>query len=154
MSAVMILDPQKMEGLGPPLTLRIKIPPARPYAYAFLDMPPNTAAERPDSDGEARKPAIEETGHVAAVLDADNVVTDDTWPWFELKIKAQDGKLETDRAPPVVDRNLGLRQVSATPEEKVGRTQGYWDRHWRPIIQSGEYVGEAAEWAGEAAAPP
>ena len=49
-----------------------------------------------------------------------------------------------------VDRNLDLVSVKPLQGEQVGSSyegwQASWRQHWRPIIQDGKYVNEAAGW--------
>ena len=124
-----------MEGLGPPRTDRVNIPPAKVFAYAFLD----TAAA-----GDIERAA--EEGRPAGVVDLDEVATfqalagvqypdqDGSGPWFSLEVRGP--MVQGDLAILVVDRNLNLRHV----HNVAGKIEQFWRERWLVIIQEGKYV--------------
>lgn len=153
---VMILDPLNMDGLSPPRTApsrELNLPPARPIAYAVLDL----ASRRTEPyirDGQAPRKEPRPTNlaadHVATIQDVDNALhcnDEATAPWLRLVI--QSGDDNSIKFPnPIVDRNLELCDL--TPITVSGDTIGitrdywfqYWGRYWRVIVKNGEYVGE------------
>ncbi len=127
-SAVMILDPRTMNGLGPPRTGQLALPPGRPHAYAFLDLP-NCA------DSEFGQMGV-------ALVTRSRAEADDDCPSPMLEVSVSSGRSEG--AQFVVDRNLtasahciivnGQAQKHVAPE--------WWFARWHPLIQNGEYIGQ------------
>jgi hypothetical protein len=138
---VLILDPRNMEGLGPPHTNRVDIPPATPHAYAFLDLP-TLAAEvlvlDEEAGGAGQKP--DQVPSITVVDSARYPVDDPTGPWFKVHIPwpGQGGAILT------VDRNLKCGEVIIGDGGDISNTVEYWREHWRPIIQNGKYLKERA----------
>jgi len=154
---VMILDPNDMDGLGPPRTDRLpRFSAAHVHAYAFLDLAnspemPYVPDKVPGNErGSLPEAVLDRTGNIRSLEDAPLPVADGTNPWFELRITGFDARgKEVGRAYLTVDRHLRLRRVEAMNETRdpLAGNQAYWSEFWQPIIQNGQYVGKAVGWA-------
>jgi len=139
-SVCMILDPNDMNGLGPPRNRRVDIPPARPFAYAFLDMPASVRGGTyiPDGQTELVFPQPSEVGFITVIRVVPRVPTGNEAPWMKVQIgrapSAGNGAILT------VDRNLELRDVEPATGAKFGTTELYWRKRWKLIIQNRQYL--------------
>ncbi|MBN2562907.1 MAG: serine/threonine protein kinase [Phycisphaerae bacterium] len=142
-AVVMILDPDDMDGLGPPRTPRVDIPSLRPYAYAFLNLAASVATGEGDAEQrEPVEPKPEEIGTFGsefAVSNARRDVEDGTGPWFTLVI----GRSGCKGGPTFrLDRYLKLCDVLFPDSARFDGTEAFWHEHWQPIIRNGKYVKE------------
>jgi len=142
---VMVLDPQDMNGLGPPHTDRVPgVPPSYPWAYAFLDLA--ASQHTPDICGDRQDPRFprpEEIGQITnPVIEP---CTPDEHGGSCIRLELRRPEMERGNGLMIVDHNLEFR---ANVED--------WSdvhNHWRPIIQNGEYLtGEPARRPGGTAA--
>ena len=144
-AVAMILDPQDMNGLGPPLTDRARhIPAARLHAYAFFDVGAFDP-ESPDMQTWQAKHAAGACGGIEGLRESYQLtVNDRTAPWFVIDLRAGPwGALPEATALARVDRNLDVRHVIPTTGNKATMPEDYWRERWHPIIQNGEYANEA-----------
>ena len=153
---LMVLDPAKLDGLGPPPVhpsrfrelnpdLPTAIPrPGLPHAYAFLDLA-NTCAERypswsPRANSECD---LRQVGRIRDVSVERWEPTDTSGPWLDLLIEALDqDETALVRGELIVNRNLDLAKVVGPRGATDPNVESfeYWREHWRPIIQNGEYL--------------
>ena len=148
---VMILDPQRMAGLGPPSNDRVDWLPAAPVvAYAFLDMPYGRGAKQVQwnvATGERSGEALAEDapwdkfGNITRI-EPSTVRSATAEPLFRVVLHGVD-RMNNSRARTmlVVDRQLrlhNLQEVNTGGDPCV--TMKCWDPLWKPIIQNGEYV--------------
>lgn len=132
---VMILDPQNMDGLGPPRSTRMRgIPPAPVYAYGFLDVPFSSLGSYfpPGKTERVNPPKPDEIASVDSIECQQPAVADGMGPWFALRIKTASGN-----ALLMVDRRLVLQNVLVSMAERIGRREEYWRQRWHVIIQDG-----------------
>jgi len=142
-NVAMVLDPRDIDGLGPPRTRRKEvrdIPPARPFAYAFLDMGSGvrSGAYLPDGQTEPVEPEASDTAGIENIELLPRAVSGTAGPWMRVMI----GRSESASGAAIltVDRTLALLAAEPQTTERVGLTEDYWRARWRPIIQNGEYV--------------
>jgi hypothetical protein len=150
---LVILDPAaaKMEGLGPPRTRRLDwlvgddAPPARPYAYAFLDMAHDElqGRRRPGSDVRDRvEPQDAATIDTIFVLAEGERSTESAW----LNVMVDRGPVgargKHGGAHLKLDRSLNITNVMRAPGEPA--SEDWWSEHWHVIIREGEYLPDAA----------
>jgi hypothetical protein len=147
-AVVMVLDPREMNGVGPPATdsgRELVFPFARPWAYAFMDLPYTRGMDAVPERGAVRgqqhpkPPAASHSANIQEVRDALQRPEQDSGPWFELIIVgAYEGEKSRTLASLIVDRNLELRLVGPSGEpDKPTATKEYWNQYWHPIIQNG-----------------
>jgi hypothetical protein len=135
-SAVMILDPADMNGLGPPRTRRVDLPPAHVYAYAFLDMARDLTGKRvAEGNDPAGPPSLEEVGLIMDLWEEVYSAHDDSGPLLSVHVKREG--MPGELAILAVDRNLNPLDIIDVAE----RGRQYWRDRWRVIIRDGEYVG-------------
>ncbi len=155
---ITILDPQHMDGLGPPYANPNRFPegfkPVIPHAYAFLDLPYSSKVFRVSYTSRNESPtkhklpddlSPEQMGYIATVDGHDEYSagrSDGTAPWFSIDIRRPGPQKSLGRVILIVDRNLKLRDVRliTVGGELEGVTKEYWEQFWRPIIQNGKYV--------------
>jgi len=138
-TVAVVLDPRDMDGLGPPRARGVPIEPARPHAYAFLNMAYSIPAGTHVSEGQFERVAAEpsEVGKIGDIRPLPGAVASDGGPCMQVFIDRSD-----DRGAAIltVDWNLELLGVEPITGETVGVTLEYWRLRWRPIIQNREYV--------------
>ena len=145
-TVVMILDPMRMDGLGPPRTERVPLPAAIPHAYAFLNSPyapcaraiATPADSAPETSGGA---VLADTAGVEAVRHTQRTIDGYPGPLFEIELIS--GRADETREPRgflIVDRDLRLIDAVPVIGQRVARTPEYWRRYWRPIIREGQYI--------------
>lgn len=136
----MILDPQSLDGSGPPhMPNSLALPSALPYAYAFLDMPPSTQGDFVPADSSARrKPTEQEIGSIQRVERVPCGAEGKPDTCFDVHITGGEG---WGGVILPVDQNLSLR---ATPivagPARTDLSEQDWTERWRPIVQHGKYV--------------
>jgi len=147
-SVMMVLDPLDLDGLGPPRVDRthVDLPPARPVAYAFLDLP---AAVNPadQHDGIPRgklDTPVEDFAAIERVDIAQNVPGEP--PAVVLHLVRPHGDV---RMGPV---GRGLLRLTAslditgfdpaTREAGPGREESYWRTRWHVIVRDGVSMSE------------
>lgn len=141
-SVAMILDPRDMDGIGPPRTERLAdLPLARPYAYAFLDLPPrpNVSYISPE-DGARMVAQPGETVSVHCLTPAPYASSDDTGPWSLLYLERSGGLPVPGYL--IVDRHLAARRFVVPSGATTDADFEYWRRYWHPIIKQGRYIKE------------
>ncbi len=149
-SVVMVIDPRQMEGLGPPRTTlsETALRAVRPHAYAFLDLPSGQgvsyAGNGPSGDV---APSALSAAHGWAKVDLVRTATRQenraTYPWLEVSLGVYAPDKSQVRVPHlVVDRHLRLQHLGPriTSGNQVVLTHEYWEQHWHPLIQNGEYI--------------
>ncbi len=136
---VMILDPANMNGLGPPKTVCEELADmkaAAPWAYAFLDLPVDSAAV-PISDGSPSHWAsigkVEESPDLPEDLAAA--------PRFTVTVlgRKADG-VDYTRQMLIVDRQLRFHAARGGHWEAELTTEAHWAAIWKPIMRRGVYV--------------
>ena len=143
---VMVLDPETMDGLGPPRVNPGRVPEtsklSAPHAYAFLDWPvgdeppqsaQSTAGQPRTKNARPRRRGIESLQRAVPREQPAG-----TTAWFQIGISSE---LELPFLQ--LDRNLGLVDVWPVSIRWRGTkeaTKAYWDECWRPIIQNGRYL--------------
>ena len=150
-SVLMILDPKKMNGIGPPPTDRLPVAGGNPYTYAFLDRPYHLDALEVTVVGGTRRAtrvaslAPHETSYIESVVMELRDVKDGTGPWLRVSnMYSREPEPPDSHRALIVDRNLNLREMSPSPPHLHNEraTKEYWDQYWHPIIQNGQYVRE------------
>jgi hypothetical protein len=150
---VMILDPRDMEGLGPPRTERVPwAMPAKPHAYAFLNMPHAPDALQvsfdPVTDTRQVQALLKETprdqfGSISEVRLSLSRHAQRARPRLEIDIcgPGPQGR-GLPRVTLYVSDALALEDVlvNTTGGETAGVTKEYWQQYWHPIVQNGQYV--------------
>lgn len=149
-NVAMVLDPQTMEGVGPPSSVRmVDLPRARPFAYAFLDMPCSPQASyRAGESGAHVSPDPSEVVRLERLSMIAYGAGDERGPWLTATVRyAASG----ERSPLItLDRNLNLLQVVETSRAYEQCTLEYWRRRWHPLIQNGhELMRTASLRAGQ-----
>ncbi len=137
---VMILDPNDMNGLGPPHVNRIPIPPITPWAYAFLDL---SAAKVDDPGNGAPRVHVPERKQ-AQLSDGMGIHDPRAEPGpngtgsIVVQVLAHD-----DRHWVALTLNADLTLKSVQPDDNTLEPWPLdeWRRLWHPIIRCGEYVG-------------
>ena len=145
---LVILDPLDMDGLGPPRVDRPELSdlrPARPYAYAFLDMPYRESMPYVPSPGQPQERQLSrnDLGAIHMVSRPVRKSTDETGPWLDVNISTETrAGVEINRALLTVNRHLEIVFVDPfdMEGETVGTTKQYWDQFWHCIIKEGEYI--------------
>jgi hypothetical protein len=130
---VMILDPLRMDGLGPPYPAHPDLDAlgtTMPWAYGFLDRP----------SGVREEPGVpwEDPTRTAIIREAelwDEIGSAHSEPLLEVRIvcTASAGP----RASLRLDRDLNLSSVFVYREERHRLTKNAWQAVWRPVIQRG-----------------
>ena len=144
-NVVMVLDPADMDGLGPPWTKRFpELRIARPFAYAFLDIPIRRGVSKVLMSKDGRRETVlrdlawDELGRIHILRAASR--TGKNHPWFEFVIAAPDNEERPiGRDILTINRDLDLvlaRPISGDDEER----EEYWRPDWHPIIQNREYM--------------
>ncbi|MFH1418578.1 MAG: hypothetical protein ABII12_09885, partial [Planctomycetota bacterium] len=155
-SVMMILDPREMleqvEGLGPPRTGQPRvadIPPARPYAYAFLNLPQGIQCSFvPFGETESRFASAVENGLIHEdIRKAPFTEDEETAPWFWLKLtRMGENVVPCGGVEWTIDRHLNPQSITVVPSEltvmgyTVDEAKAFWRDHWCVIIREGEYV--------------
>ncbi|MCK4341482.1 MAG: serine/threonine protein kinase [Phycisphaerae bacterium] len=139
-AVAMVLDPRRMGGLGPPSTSRLpNVPPVRPYAYAFLNLPTHFTV-RP-VDPLRPRAAPEDTASVSNLRIITEQIDGRDMPRIVLDIGRQhEAGHIVGRAVLKFDRDLRLCEVVPSPQEEEGVTMEWWNEHWRPLIRQYERV--------------
>ncbi len=131
---VVILDPRKMNGSGPPQSPKLsEFGVAKPFAYAFLDMPIRPMHGKYWSDDGTHRitPPPTRCAHIEdiEVFRPRNGRHEDLELWVRVEFE--------DRTVPgailVVDRDLDL--VTVTPASGAVYREEHWRAVWRPIVQ-------------------
>ncbi|MBU0718551.1 MAG: hypothetical protein KJ749_09910, partial [Planctomycetes bacterium] len=141
---IVVLDPRKMDGLGPPRIDRSRVPigPIAPYAYAFLEQPQSVASATQSRDGQTETvPPIVPGPLTIREITPSAAVSAGREPFLRVSI-GRKGASEDGGWIFTLDRNLQLRHVAPVDGEPVCPNDDYWRTRWRPIIQNGEYVDE------------
>jgi len=131
---VMVLDPQNMEGLGPPRTDRINLPPITPWAYAFLDFP---AIVR---DARASDESYNMGFRDLKEWEAHNHIRTEAMLQISVR-RTNDGR--TDRVWANFVLNADLDLITVFPERWLPdkpTDSNTWEELWRPIVRRGEYL--------------
>lgn len=153
-TALMILDPMDMDGLGPPRAPRLPdFELARPYAYAFLNLAyVNNVARVPIRDDGRRVLEVppddawplEQIGGIGNIARRDSEPGLEARPWFSISINISeendDGSHVPARALLTVDRHLALRHIEPTHAGGAGQPEHYWKDAWQVVIRNREYV--------------
>jgi len=122
---VVVLDPAEMEGISPPVTNASYFSPAKPYAYAYLDLlGKNPRPETPPWD----------TGAITRFRDCPFLPEETPQGCLSFTVTscAQDHR---DRAVLKVDHHLRLLHVTVGPDETHLTSMDAWESRWR-VIQS------------------
>lgn len=139
----MVLDPDNMDGRGPPRTRRLDMEhfgAARPFAYAFLDRPMGkpTGSYVPEGGTERRFPTQQELGSIGRIEVPARA--DMGGDGHSITVYLDSPTTEVGGARLAVDRNLNVRKVEFVTGSGLYITEDYWREHWHPIIQNGAYV--------------
>lgn len=136
-SVVVILDPRRMAGMGPPRSARFAdLGTATVYAYAFLNLPAAKPATQPTRSANPRRSI--NAAPVAFVRAVDVAPYDSdpqSAPWFRVSLSRSESLSSTVL---VVDRNLEI--VTAAINDRETTTEPFWRHHWIPIIQDSRYL--------------
>jgi|GEM_PF-1199652 len=144
---ILILDPQRMTGVGPPRCGRFPIQEGDlPFAYALLNIPySKMASYYPVGGTELVRPPHIETAQFTDLRPIPSNGTNNDTPRFNLRAAAplepESGTLRSG-ANILVDRNLAFRKANPATGETIGTSPDYWRDLWRPIIQNGKYIDE------------
>jgi serine/threonine protein kinase len=138
-SVAMVLDPLDLEGVGPPRSARLPGRlPARPYAYAFLDLPAREELQ-------PEQLAVPRTGEAAAdpatlmgMALGSYAIPDDSGPWFALTLAQPAGR--PGPGVLVVDRHLSVHHFVVSYGETRRASVDYWRDHWRPVVKNFEWL--------------
>ena len=142
---VMILDPESMDGLGPPRLRRGGLPDvgdALPFAYAFLDRARHvdSASFLPEGEAKRRFPRPREVGRITQVQPPPRAGESGDDP--RIKVHLGGPRQLVGGAVLTVDRNLNVLDVELVTGAPEHITREFWRALWRPIIQNGEYLGD------------
>jgi hypothetical protein len=131
---VMILDPQAMDGIGPPRTTRTGLPYAAPYAYAFLDLP----SGRDTMPGD-RVPGDSEIAVITEV-DVRNYRTDHEHE-RPIHVEIRDGGRDhkAPRCSIHVGRRLHPVLIDVNPQERHLLRKEDWLARWHWMDQEGRF---------------
>ncbi|MCO6438493.1 MAG: serine/threonine protein kinase [Phycisphaerae bacterium] len=142
--ALMVLDPWKMDGVGPPRVPETEdLQGANPYAYAFLNAPSNKSVYIPDGGTDPVMPPAQQVvtiGCVERVLaDVENGA-----PWFNVCAdrRADEPPGGWQGAILQVDRDLVLRNVILADAGADPTTAAHWHQVWTPVIRNHRYIGD------------
>lgn len=127
-SVVMILDPAKMDGLGPPRTNRlVDLPSITPYAYAFLDAAVALGHNVFDADNPVhpRSATEDEVAVIESVLVGPFTADDDTGPWFAVTGRRN---ANNESMTFIVDRHLTFREPIRGRPDAEG--EAFWRSRW------------------------
>ena len=133
---VMILDPENMEGLGPPRTGRVDLPPIAPRAYAFLDL--CAVLESNHEDIKSYKATL---GGLQRRLGPER-----SDPDVFIQVSVRRSEKEGHPIPwanIILTSELDLHTVfpdKRYPDPPPG--SGSWEELWHPVIQLGHYITE------------
>ena len=137
---VAILDPDKMNGLGPPRSDRVNIKPVMPVAYAFMDLATVEGTNALDDSSERSRVTISETANVLSLYISEGV-GQDARPG-ELHVYISCRKQRRWRVKLTFGRNLNFRSAIVADEEVLLRSEEQWKELWHPIIQNGKYLSD------------
>jgi hypothetical protein len=148
-SVLMVLDPQAMDGLGPPHTDRMPgLPSATPYAYAYLDLAASPDTARIEhSESRRFRSARCEIGTIKSVTPSPYA---DAWKALSI------GRLALDdiaRANLYVDRNLNLVRFQVGVAGAECETPVDWPAVWRPLVQGGRPASLRPPWPATQPSP-
>lgn len=138
-SVLMVLDPRDMDGVGPARTDVVPgVAPARPHAYAFLNLPGTKGATyaRAGQQKVLRTKPIE-VATIGAVEGATHRVSDDSGPWYRVCIGWS--KNTAGGATLVVDRDLEVRDVIVGDGELLYPSGADWCERWHVIVREGKW---------------
>jgi hypothetical protein len=151
---VMVLDPQRMDGVGPPGgALGSSVLPAYVHAYAFLNLPydpdPSTTRQSPvgipSNSFVPEKYSWAEVGNIHEWKKSTGKPTSDDTPWLDIPVFAADpdrDDKELERGSLIVNCQLNLVDWTSNSTTGDTTTTSYWRRVWQPVIQNGQYVRE------------
>lgn len=158
-AVVMILDPGRLDGWGPPPVSPSRFSaaakPALPYAYACVSLPSNHPGRYVPDGAPFRR---ESNPGIAAGIRKVEYWTGQseaaTAPWFSVAISGSDQDERPISYPAlIVDRHLTFRDLGPTPpvvDETEWSGRAYWEHHWRPIVKNGAYVDAQRDGNGRA----
>lgn len=137
---VMILDPRRLDGIGPPRSSRfLDLLPSAPYAYAFIDLAGlRKNARRVPGTAEHRSVEIQETGTITKVeLAAEALSTDPKKPLLNIHVGyvVADGEQEQAGTQIQVDRQLNILGIIPATAEKVRNKPEFWNSVWHSLIR-------------------
>jgi len=135
-SVVLILDPQRMDGLGPPRTNRLPgLDPAYVYAYAFLD---RAAGGWMGTDDPIQPPTHPDPRKRVAVTGVDCPPTSDGALPCSLILVNVNNLAPDYPGSACVTRTLEYdHSLIAHPSEEV---EQFWRGYWKPLIHDGQYL--------------
>ena len=141
-SVAIVLDPREMDGVGPPRTRRLSdLPLARPYAYAFLDLPACVlGASASAASGVPAAPQPSAPMCIRELSPAPYAATDDTGPWLMVHLEPAAGQPNPGYL--IADRHLVARQFVVPSGATTDAATEYWKSYWHRIIDQGKYLGE------------
>jgi len=127
---LMVLNPEAMDGLGPPWSDRVDLKHACPVSYVFLDLP---AADTPDepTNGCGRTP-IPQPGQKCHI--AGDLMLEKRGGAGAMRIRVT---LEGDASSALfcVDQDLNIREWRTGAESK-----GFWLERWHRIVEDGRCI--------------
>jgi hypothetical protein len=128
---VAVLDPRNMDGVGPPRTDRLPaLNPARPFAYAFLDLPECEKALKTNDDGTSPSEVT-----LADVTGIQFVRPCNLQPRGECALVIGANQPNTvGGALLYVDESLNLLRVDLAGDNPPTKSEEYWRMHWHLII--------------------
>lgn len=139
---VMIIDPDRMDGLAPPPTELVPwLNPATPYAYGFLDLPNGNGAYF-DDDANPLTTITEEGFEIGAVQRApDAEQPEGTQPWLELNLTRPPNATNREAGTYILDRSLTFQRFIPSGDCPIEhRDPEHWKSLWHPIIQNYQYI--------------
>ena len=145
-SVVMILDPMRMDGLGPPHADYMfdhlpHMQKAYLYAYAFLDAPTNDKPYCEPGTGKLTRAELSEWFFLGGCYDSGECEpADESRPCIAAPLTQNPQLSPKGGGTLIVDRNLNVREFRASSGAVVARDTEYWRHRWHPIIQNYEYV--------------
>ena len=143
--AVMILDPNTMNGIGPPRSKRFPdLADARPYAYAFLELSGLFQnAYRAPGETEHVSVGQERTATIDRVdVHTDTLVGDPPRPALSIHTTSlrREGDDAVGGVQLLVDGDLKILSLVPTTYERVRNTKEFWDPVWHVLVRQYEEV--------------
>jgi serine/threonine protein kinase len=141
-SVVMILNPKRMEGLGPVAEgSMMGIAAASPHAYAFLDLSVDQSIYAPRGEDELITPLASHCARIHA-LAAESVLwrPQDVDAWLKFGVVRSAPDRPGTGGLLVLDRNLRLRSFLRNGGERIGMSEDYWRERWHVIVRDGKYL--------------
>lgn len=138
-SVAMILDPWDMDGLAPPYTDRVPgIPPARLYAYAFLDQPGSVMSTYvPEGRTQAVRPDAGQVVAITGLAVNSDGAADGSGPRLVAHLHF------TDRPGPgsfLLDETFNILDMVIASGQGKPADKEHWAQFWHPLYQRGQPV--------------